>query len=550
MDLNEKYSKIFENIQTVPALVNYAVKNYADLPAVMIRGKDDHVKTISYDLLKQQSQSVSNMLLKENICGATVAVIGNVCYEWLLIYFGIEISGNIAVIIDKDLSQADTEKLMRQIGVTALFIDPNLRKKAAYLKQAFTNDIKKFFSFDVLDDYESIHDNSDNTDTAADLEISPDQGAMIVFTSGTTGQSRAVLLSHKNICDDICCSIHFLADAFKPRDRIVPVLPPHHMFQVTTGLLTPLYYGATQCFGAGLMYILSDIMFFKPVTMILVPMIAEKFYNKILANAEENGKEKALRTAIRMSNLLRKVGIDLRGQLFKEILNSFGGNLRLMVCGGAFLEAELVRKFDEIGIDIRNGYGISECSPVVACNIANRRKPGSVGLVAPKPYCEVKIVNGEIYVRGSIVMKEYYKSRTETENAFENGWFKTGDLGYLDQKGFLFITGRKKNVIILSDGNNISPEELEALLEKLPLIKSLFICGKKYKNTLMITACIYPDYEYANNNGISDIKHTLEREIGVINTTLPLYKRIRKVEIYENDFDKTALGKVKRYVYT
>jgi long-chain acyl-CoA synthetase len=322
------------------------------------------------------------------------------------------------------------------------------------------------------------------------------------------------------------------------------------MFEMTAGLLAPLYYGITICFGRGIKHISNDVKRVKPAVLVLVPMVVEGIYKRICLEISKSGNEKSFRRAIKLSNILRKFNIDLRSVLFKKIQESFGGKLRIVVCGGAYLDPDLVERFDELGISLRNGYGISECSPVVACNMEKKSKAGSAGFVAPSPYCEVKIVESEIYVRGTIVTQGYYQDAEATDQAFEEGWFKTGDLGYLDDEGFLFITGRKKNLIVLSDGNNISPEELEFHLEKIELISSVFVCDKKHHHATLVTACIYPDFEYAESMGVSDIKQKLEDEIQKINAIFPLYKRIQNIEIFDEDFSKTALGKIKRYAHS
>jgi long-chain acyl-CoA synthetase len=343
--------------------------------------------------------------------------------------------------------------------------------------------------------------------------------------------------------------VHWLEDAFRPGDKVIPVLPPHHIFEVTVGILSPFYYGGTLCFGGGLKYILPNIKFFKPSILILVPMVVEGIYKRISIEISKKGKEKQFSQAVKISNFLRRFHIDLRRLLFKDIHENFGGNLRILACGGAPLEPELVKKFDEFGIALLNGYGITECPPVVSCSMVRHNRIGAAGLVAPKPYCEVKIMDDEIWVRGAIVTKGYFNDEEATAEAFADGWFKTGDLGYVDDDGYLFITGRKKNLIILADGNNISPEELEAHLEKLPLVKTAFVCGKKHTGRIVITACIHPDYEYASAGGITDIEAEIEREVAKINSLFPPHKKIQRIEVSEDDFAKTALGKVKRHMH-
>ena len=546
----------FENIQTIPALLDYAVNCYGDLPAIKNKN-NDLVVSISRRQIQQASFCMASLFAQKGIHGKHIAIIGNPGSEWLILFFAVVNSGNIAVLIDKNLDEQDIAQLMRQADVSHLILDSSLSSKAQHLKSVIDPDhpgmsfgeenggeIDSFFHVRHYLD-ETLNETTCNPNIA----IHPNQNAVIVFTSGATGNSKAVLLSHQNICDKICCILHIIRD-FTPGEHCISILPPHHILEVTAGLLAPLCYGATICFGGGLKYLSRNIKFFQPVFMLVVPMVVEGFYKQILYEIKKKGKEKQMIQIIRLSNLLRLLKIDLRRRLFKSIHDVFGDKIRIIFCGGAFLDPELVKRFDEWGLPLCDGYGITECTSVVSCNLPNQQKLGSIGMPLPSPFCEVKTDDNEILVRGSIVMKEYYNDKEATQQVFSDGWFKTGDLGYIDTDGFLFITGRKKNLIILSDGNNVSPEELETLLENLPLIKSVFVYAKEHNNLSMITACVHPDFEYARENGIEGIQAELEQQTAKINASLPFYKRIQIIELRENDFEKTPLGKVKRHKYS
>ncbi|MCL2591454.1 MAG: AMP-binding protein [Betaproteobacteria bacterium] len=547
--------RVFKNIQTIPALLDYAVDCHGDLPAIKNKDKD-LVESISRRDLQKAAFGTASLFAQKGIHGKHIAIIGNPGRDWLILFLAVVSSGNIAVLIDKNLSETDIAQLMRQADVSHLILDSSLSQKAAYLKSVLDHNHEGMCFGEEnngeIDGFLHIRRYLDEalneTAYAPNITIHPDQDAVIVFTSGATGNSKAVLLSHKNICDKVCCILQITYD-FTPGEHIISILPPHHILEVTAGLLAPLCYGGTICFGGGLKYLSRNIKFFQPVFMLIVPMVVEGFYKQILNEIRKKGKEKQMTRAIRLSNFLRLLKIDLRRRLFKDIHDSFGGKIHAIFCGGAFLDPELVKRFDEWGLPLCDGYGITECTAAVSCNLSERHKTGSVGTPFLSPFCEVKIVDGEIFVRGSIVMKGYYKDEEATQQVFSDGWFKTGDLGYIDADGFLFITGRKKNVIILSDGNNVSPEELETLLEKLPLVKSVFVCVKEHHNLPMITACVHPDFEYAREHGIGDIQAELERETTQINISLPFYKRVQKIEISEDDFEKTPLGKVKRHKY-
>jgi len=267
-----------------------------------------------------------------------------------------------------------------------------------------------------------------------------------------------------------------------------------------------------------------------------------------MAGVRRRGAEEKFKKGVKISGLLRKIGIDVRRKLFKDVLAELGGNLETVICGGAFLDPFLIDRFDEIGIDLRNGYGISECSPTVAHSTKTEFRKGSVGKAFPKPYVEVRIIDGEICVKGPGVFRGYYNDGEATRNAFtDDGWFKTGDLGYIDEDGYIWITGREKNLIVLSDGNNISPEEIEAHFDKLPIVKAVLVYGAKGARNSFIAALVHPDYEYAQSAEISDIEAAVHKEVDRINSKLPVFKRIEKVTIHISDFERTRLGKIKRY---
>lgn len=544
MKFNNKYTETFNSVQRIPDLLEYAVNKYGENAAVKIKN-GTKIEHISYNQMKYDICSMCSYISQKSLINCNIAIIGSLSYEWIITFLAITSSGNIAVTVDKDLCEDDTKKLLDQVNISGIFFNDEFHQKSAYLNNEFDQlPINKDFT-----DVREMIKNNFQEGSCICTNINPDDVAMLVFTSGTTGSNKAVALTHRSICDNVCCCVHFLEDAFSPQQHILPVLPPHHMFEITAGILTPLYYGVSVCFGGSLKYISNSLKIFKPVVLILVPMIVEGLYKKIQLELSKRNKIKKFNAAVILSNFLLKFHIDIRKTLFKDIHETLGGNLQIIVCGGAYLEPDLVQKFEDIGISLRNGYGITECSPVVACNMAKKQRIGSVGIIAPSPYCEVKIDNDEILIRGSIVMKEYYKDPKATDMAFHDGWFRTGDLGYVDNDGFLFITGRRKNLIILSDGNNISPEELELPLKKLNIINSVFVCGKKHNGNTVITALIYPDYEYVQKANINDISLELETEVSKLNENLPPHKRIQKIELCEEGFSKTALGKIKRYMY-
>jgi len=541
----------FAGADTIPALLSRAVDRFPNEIAVKTNVKGTIVEK-TYLQLKKDSNAVSVNLKKMGIKANKVAFIGKICYEWVVTYFGVTGSRNIVVPIDKDLSMPEVEKLLCLADVSVLFFDDSNMDVAQYIRHHCKN-VKLIVCFQPTESFPSLFDfNGEQGNTLPDdINVQADQTAMIVFTSGTTGESKGVMLSHQNICHNIICSIYLIGkDTFIHGECTVPILPPHHMLEITTGILAPmLFYGITICIGGGLKDVSKNLKQFRPVLLIMVPMVVEGIYKRIWSEAQKRRKGGRLKFAIKLSNLLLKLRIDIRRVLFRGVMDSLGGELRIIVCGGAHMDSDLVEKFRAFGITLLNGYGITECSPVVTCNPTNHIKRNSVGLVAPVPYCQVKIEGDEILIRGSIVMQGYYKEEVKTMEAFDREWFKTGDLGYLDKDNYLFITGRKKNLIILKDGNNISPEELEHSIEQHPLVDSVFVYAMHKNKADILVAAIHPNYKYAMDNGIDDSKATLEKVIVVINQKWPRYKRIQMVEVYEKAFDRTALGKVKRFKY-
>lgn len=307
-----------------------------------------------------------------------------------------------------------------------------------------------------------------------------------------------------------------------------------------------MLYGYTIHINSSLRNISADLVRVKPQSLFLVPLFVETLYKNVWNTIEQKGKTKAVKTLIKISNALLKIGIDVRRKLFSSVLDAFGGNLDTIICGGAPLNSKYISGFRDFGINLLNGYGITECSPVVSVNRNKHYKDGSVGLILNE--CRVKIDSpdkngeGEVCVKGSIIMQGYYKMDEETKAVIKDGWFHTGDLGYVDKDNFLYITGRKKNLIILSNGENVSPEELENILQNIPLVNEVIVYEKDFK----IIAEVYPDMEYVEKNNIMDIQLSLNSSVAEINKELPKFKQINVVVVRDTEFEKTTTKKIKR----
>ncbi|MFC3749969.1 AMP-binding protein [Paenibacillus sp. GCM10012306] len=523
-----KIADILDGADTIPELLSNAVGRFQQQTAVKFKANGAIIEK-TYVQLKADSDALSAAFEERGLAQINIGIIGDLSYEWMVTFFGVTGSGNTVVPIDKDLSLLNIERLILQADVVVLFVDGNRLYIAEELRQRCES-LKVIVCFDNTERFQSLDEFSWERASKQPMAIRvhADHTAMIVFTSSAAGDHKGAMLSHRNLCHDVLCSVYLVGrGAFTPGECTVPVLPPHHMFAITPGILAPmLFYGITVCIGGGLNNYLKSVKQFSPAMLIMVPMIVEGIYKRILREAKKNGKEN------------------------REVLNMLGGELRTIICGGAYMDAELVDKFQALGITLLNGYGITECSPVVSCNRPGSIRKNSVGLVAPEPYCQVKINNGEIMVRGSIVMQGYYKDQRGTQEAFEEGWFKTGDLGYTDKDNYLYITGRKKDLIILKDGNNISPVEIEQAIEEHPLIDRSLVYAADKNGTEMLMAVIYPDYKYADNNGIDDVEAALNEVIHTINKSSPAFKRIRRVEVHEKAFDKQDMKKERRVFTT
>ncbi len=537
----------FKGADTIPALLARSAERFQNRIAIRSKIMGIMVEK-TYLQLKKDSDAVTVSIEKMGIKQEKIAIIGKISYEWIVTYFGVTGSKNIVVPIDKDLSAADIERLLDLADVSAIFFDKSHMDVAEYIKKQCKN-IKLFVCFQNTEGFISLSDFiKTQYNNVSDINIQAEQTAMIVFASGSDGVSKGVMLSHQNICHDIICSANLIGkDTFVPGERTMPVLPTHHMLEITCEVLTlMLYYGMTMCIGDGLKNFSKNLKQFKPNMLILVPMIVESIYKRIWREAKQSGKDRKLKLAIKLSNFLLKLKIDIRHILFRNILDSLGGELRVIVCGGSYMDPDLVNKFGVFGIKLLNGYGITECSPVVACNPANNIKKDSVGLIGPAPYCQVKIKDNEILVRGSIVMQGYYKDEDGTKEVFDGEWFRTGDLGYIDKENYLYITGLKKDLIILKDGNNISPVELEQAIEAYPLVETVLVYAVHNDKNDILAAAVYPNYKYAMDNGIEEPKAAIEKLIDEINMSWPRYKRIVRVKLYKEAFDKRELRKLKR----
>lgn len=382
---------------------------------------------------------------------------------------------------------------------------------------------------------------------------------ILLFTSGTTGSSKGVMLCERNICTVLEGIYPFLA-GLTMEDSVMSVLPIYHTYEMSAGILAPMLYGMTVTISDGIKYVSKNIKQFRPTVMALVPLFANQLYKTIQKNVQKQGKEKTLAKGIKISNLLLKFGIDARKKLFGQILEGLGGNMKAFIVGGAALNPAIAEGFENFGIKVRQGYGITECAPLISVvPINEKNNPASCGKLMPGMQIRIEKEKeednfGEIVVKGGNVMLGYYKNEEETAKVLsEDGWFKTGDYGYVDKEGYLYITGRKKNVIVLQGGKNVFPEEIEEYLENVPVIEEVVVIGDENKETgvVSVVALVYPNQEECEKLGLAekkDIEAYLHDKVQEINKRLASYKHITKVELRDEPFEKTTSRKIKRHV--
>ena len=495
----------------------------------------------SYIDFSNEVKALASELIVRGYNKRTVAVMGENSYEWILTYFGVVTSGNIIVPIDKELSVEAVKGILKETKATAFFCSETYDDYALEVKKTAPNISVMFLKKDVAALLDSGKKHSDNT--FASVEIEPDDLAAIIYTSGTTGIPKGVMLTHRNICSNYYGGRQNL----KVRGKSILVLPLHHTYAFTGAILCVMGCGTEIYINSSLKNIINDMNEIKPHIITLVPVMLEMFHKKIWETAQDSGKNKILKKMITISNLLLCLGIDLRRKIFKSVLNGFGGNLEIIICGGAPLDEKYVRDFRAFGIQIIQGYGITECSPMLAVMRNYYFKDDSVGLMLPN--MDIKInkfensVEGEILAKGDSVMKGYFNNPELTAKAFdEEGYFKTGDIGYVDNDGFVYVTGRMKNMIVLANGKNVYPEELEFELLKNKAIKEILVYDKDNE----IVGEIYPDSQKLAELSIEDAQKYFEEYVAEFNKTQPMYKNINKVVLRNTEFSKTTSMKIKR----
>ena len=540
-------------------------EKYGNRPAYVFRTEEEgKFREITHKEFRDEINALGTKLIDMGLKDKRIAVISENRYEWGVDYLAVAAGTGVIVPLDKALPDNEIESLIIRSEVEAIFYSKKYDEVMNRIREQKNTKLQYFISMDLDKEENGVKSQKELTKEGRklleegnreflDSKIDNEKMGIMLFTSGTTAMSKAVMLSHKNICSnlqDITAVIKLT-----PEDRFLSFLPLHHTFECTVGFLYPISTGGSIAFCDGIRHIAENIKEYKITAMISVPILYEAMYKKVMKTIEKKGKLETVKKGVKISNFLLKFGIDIRKKLFKEIHDTFGGKLRLFVSGGAALDPDTEKGFNELGITMYQGYGLTESSPVIAAEDDKYRRIGSIGKALPS--LDVKIDNpdedgvGELLAKGPSMMLGYYNNEEATKETLKDGWLYTGDLARIDKDGFIFISGRKKFVIVLKNGKNIFPEELEALINKIEGVKESFVYGRPEDDgDYKIDAKIVYDKENAEEifgtTDENEIKEKIWQEVKKVNKTMPAYKYIREIRITDKELIKTTTQKVKR----
>lgn len=502
-----------------------------------------------------------------DLAGKKIAVVGDTHPSYMTAFFATIASNSTIVPLDKDLNDDALIDFMNIAEVSAVIYTASFNRRL--INYADRLPTVKYF-IPIIDEGEDCAKDNviafnelleigrmlyEGGNTAfTDIEPDLDHLAAILFTSGTTGTSKGVMLTHRNFVAATNGSDQSMTQ-FNRKNVFVDCLPMNHSYEITCGQLAIQNLGATMVINDSIKNVLRNFVKYKPNALMLVPLYVETMYKKIWSEIDKKGMKKKVRTAMKISDALLKVGIDMREKFFSQITGALGGNLKIIVVGGAPMRPEIISDFRSFGIYILEGYGITECSPLVAVNRLGSERPHSVGPAVE--CCQVRIdkqpgeETGEIVVKGENVMVGYYNNSEATAAVFtDDGWFKTGDIGYMDKDGYIYITGRKKNVIILSNGKNVFPEEIEEhLSDRADVIGESVVLGRpNASGETVITAVIYPNPDFSKDKTKEEVEAAVREAVTEVNKSLPVYKQVRDTELRDTEFEKTTTRKIKRFL--
>lgn len=508
----------------------------------------------SFRQYAEEVDALGTALIAKGLAGKRVIVTGENGYDWVRAYMAVICGVGVVVPVDKEIPAEEIANIARESEAAAIIYSNKLTEKVKALDEG----VERIPFSDLgalIEEGKALLEAGDRT--YLDAKIDAHAMSALLFTSGTTGVSKGVMLSHRNICFNLSemCQMVYIGE----EDLFLSVLPIHHAYECTCGFLCQVYRGCTVAFSEGLRHITRNMQEVHPTMILCVPLLLETMYNKVWANIRKQGMEKKVKAAIKMTNAIPNEALRLaaKKKVFAQIHKSFGGKLRIMISGGAAVDPKIMKGLRDLGIAAYQGYGLTECAPLAALNRDTFYNDGSAGMATPNALLDIYDVQGdgtgEIRYKGDNIMLGYYKQPEMTGEVIRDGWFYTGDLGYLDKNGFLFITGRKKNVIVTSNGKNIFPEELETYLGRTPYVAESVVVGymNPKKKDYDIVAIIRPDLErFVEDYGTRYTKDQLETEmkkaISEVNGIVQSYKRIETFVLREEEFPKNTSRKIKR----
>lgn len=530
--------------QTVREIIFEGTARGGDNKQFMYLNRNKELQEINYNQTFKRIRTLSTYFYSKGLTnGRKIAIVSENNADWAFAYYAIIVGGNVCVPMDAKLNYEDIEDQIIRCDCDAVVYSKKFAKFVEQIKANPEVPQMEYFFMDEFDTYYAEGEKliAEGNDYFDKVEVKPDDLAAIVFTSGTTGKSKGVMLTHRNIASDCSATLRVLTGR-----HAIAFLPLHHTLSWVSGLYATYIVSEWGYLCDGINHIQQEIKKFQPYNFTGVPLVVETVYDRIWKTARKMGKEELLKKGLKISNFLMKLGIDKRRKIFQMVHDNLGGNLDMIICGGAYLDPKYEKGLYDLGIDVFNGYGLTECSPVITCNHPAKFKFGSVG--TPLDCNEIKIVNpdedgvGEIYVRGDNVMVGYYNDPEATAEAFDGDWFKTGDFGRVDKDGFLFMVGRKKNLIILSNGKNVSPEEIEEkVMSTIPYVKEILVYqdGDKILGEMFLNEEDYPD-----------ARDKVDADIKAVNAEMPAFKRITKITIRDTEFPKTTTMKIARKYHT
>ncbi len=556
----------FEKLTDLRDMLKKSEEKFGDNAAYVYKTDEPgKFREITYKQFAKDVKSFGTVLVNLGLKGKRIAVISDNRYEWCVTYLAVATGTGVIVPLDKALPANEIESLMIRSEVEAIVYSNKYDEIMNDVKNRNTSNVKYFISMDLNKKENDIYSQKELMEQGAklledgnreylDSEIDAEAMGIMLFTSGTTAMSKAVMLSQRNIC----ANLMDIASVIKlvPEDRMLSFLPLHHTFECTVGFLYPISKGCSIAFCEGIRHIADNAKEYQVTAMISVPVLYETMYKKIMKGIEKKGKLETVKKGIKISNFLLKFGIDIRRKLFKEVIDNLGGKARLFVAGGAALDPTAEKGFNELGVKMLQGYGLTESSPVIAAEDDKYQRLGSIGKAFPSLDVKIDEPNeegiGELLVKGPTIMMGYYNNDEATKETLQDGWLHTGDLAKIDKDGFIFISGRKKFVIVLKNGKNIYPEELETLVNKISGVKESFVYGRPEDDgDYKICAKIVYDKELAESTyGTTDeekLKELIWQEVKKVNKTMPAYKYIREISITDKDLIKTTTQKIKRF---